>query len=90
MHGTQPTTTRSPSPNLSYEPIDPHKKMEFIRTRFQSYNIADHYSYDELLFILDEHCGRDQCDRDVARELFDQCRKYKNEVTLDDFFYKYV
>lgn len=51
---------------------------------------AKRYNFDEVLYIFDQQCAARKCDRDVARELFQQAVGDDNAVLLRDVVDRYV
>lgn len=71
------------SNRVTQQRMDPHKLREQIKQKFKLYEINRQYTYDEVLFILDQQCQLGKCDRDVTRELYDQSLTPNGKANLD-------
>lgn len=70
--------------------LNPYNLQTKISNIFANYSLTHPYTYDEILFILDQKCDQGKCDRDVARELFDQSSNSDNKASLKEIIFKYV
>ena len=70
--------------------INPPNLQRKIGNLFYNYSRTTEYTFDEILFILDQKCDNGKCDRDVARELFEQSSNADNKATLNEIIYKYA